>query len=140
MGMLVKTSAEPGFLRVNGAGDFSLAEAQRTFIEILEAVARSKTDKVLVDGRGITGDPQTMERFYYGEFAAEMLGKFTARGVSRSTRFAYVLHEPLRDPERFGENVAVNRGVDVRTFDNDHDALAWLLQPAASKLRIGDTM
>jgi hypothetical protein len=119
-------------------GDFSLEEAQRTFSEILEAVARSKVEKVLFDGRGLAGNPELMERFYYGEFVAETVGKFTADGVSRSTRFAYVLDEPVRDPGRFGENVAVNRGMVVQTFDNDQDALEWLQMPPANNPTAGD--
>jgi hypothetical protein len=139
MSMMLTISIDLGFLRVNVTGNFSLAEAKRTFIEILEAVGRSKIEKVLFDGRGIAGDPEVMERFYYGEFAAETVGGFTAHGVSRSTRFAYVLEEPMRDPGRFGENVAVNRGMDVRTFDNDQDALAWLRMSPANKPAAGHT-
>jgi hypothetical protein len=137
MSMRLTISAESGFLRVNVTGNFSLAEAQRTFIEILEAVARSTVEKVLFDGRGIAGNPETMERFYYGEFVAQALHRFTAHGVSSGTRFAYVLQEPVRDPERFGETVAVNRGMVVQTFDNDQDALGWLRMPPANKPTAG---
>ena len=41
-------------------------------------------------------------------------------------KFAYVIHEPLRDPERLGENVAVNRGMDVKTFEDRNEAVEWL--------------
>jgi hypothetical protein len=79
-----------------------------------------------------------MERFYYGEFVAQTVHRFTAHGVSSRTRFAYVLEEPVRDPERFGENVAFNRGMVVQTFDNDQDALGWLRMPPANKPNAGD--
>jgi hypothetical protein len=138
MSMMLTMSGESGLLHASVTGNFSLVEAQRTFVEILEAVARSKVEKVLFDGRGITGNPDTMQRFYYGEFVAEAIGRFATNGVSRSTRFAYVLEEPVRDPERFGENVAVNRGMDVKTFDNDQDALGWLRTPPANKAAAGD--
>jgi hypothetical protein len=138
MSMMLTISDEPGFLRVNVGGNFSLPEAKRTFIEILEAVARSKVDKVLFDGRGLAGNLETMERFYYGEFTAESVVRFRAHGVSRKTRFAYVMVEPLRDPERFGETVAVNRGMVVQTFENDQDALAWLRIPSANMPAAGD--
>jgi hypothetical protein len=32
----------------------------------------------------------------------------------------------LRDPERFGETVAVNRGMDVKTFEEMNEAVEWL--------------
>ena len=67
-----------------------------------------------------------MERFYYGEFAAQTVAKFTSRGVSGSTQFAYVLEVPVLDPGRYGETVAANRGMLVKAFDNLDDALGWL--------------
>ncbi len=126
MKMILEISTESAFLRVRAKGDFSLMEAKRTFIEMLEAVAQNKVRKVLFDGRRLVGNPRTIERFYYGEFAAEAVAKFTDRGVDRATQFAYVLKVPMLDPERFGETVAVNRGMFVKAFDNLDDALGWL--------------
>ncbi len=138
MVMMLKMSAESGYLHVYATGKFSLAEAKRTFIEMLEAVARNKVGKVLFDGRGLTGSPEIMERFYYGTFAAETVAQFGARGVSLATKFAYVLDVPMRDPGRFGENVARNRGMLVTTFDNLNDALEWLAIAPANKPDAGD--
>jgi hypothetical protein len=126
MSMELEICPEPGFLRVGARGEFSLEEARRTFLEMLEAVALHKVRKVLFDGRALAGEPMTMERFYYGEFAARSVANFASRGVSPATRFAYVLEEPMLDPERFGETVALNRGMRVRAFDNLEPARAWL--------------
>jgi hypothetical protein len=127
MSMKLEICPESGFLRVRAAGVFSLVEAKRTFLEMLEAVARHNVVKVLFDGRGLVGAPEAMERFYYGEFAARAVGQSAARGIlSHSTQFAYVLEEPMRDKGRFGETVAVNRGMKVKTFDNQQEALGWL--------------
>ena len=93
---------------------------------MLEAVARAKVGKVLFDGRGITGNPKSMERFYYGTFAAEAVIRYAEHGVSRATQFAYVLSPPVLDPRRFGETVAMNRGMLVKAFDNIDDARRWL--------------
>ena len=120
-------------------GEFSLGEAKRTFLEMLEAVARHKVRKVLFDGRGLAGEPKTIERFFYGEFVARAIAEFADRGmVSRATQFAYVLEEPMRDKRRFGETVAVNRGMFVKTFDNLQDALGWLGILPANKPDAGD--
>ena len=117
-------------------GEFSLPEAKRTFLEMLEAVARHQIRKVLFDGRRLTGDPQTIERFYYGAFAADAVLQFKDRGVSPATQFAYVLQAPVLDPQRFGETVAVNRGMFVQAFDNLDDALRWLgIAPANQRER-----
>jgi hypothetical protein len=119
-------------------GTFSLEEAKQAFVEMLEAVARHKTNKVFFDGRKLVGKPETMERFYYGEFAAQTVMDFAQRGVSRSTQFAYVLKPPVLDPTRFGETVAVNRGMVVKAFDSPEDALRWLGIAPANKPDAGD--
>lgn len=124
--MLLEISAGTEFLHVRAKGRFSLPDAKRTFLEMLEAVARHELDKVLFDGRSLAGTPTIMERFYYGEFAAQSLANYAACGVPRATRFAYVLLVPVLDPARFGETVAVNRGMLVRTFETPEDALGWL--------------
>ncbi|MBM4029921.1 MAG: hypothetical protein FJ280_31655 [Planctomycetes bacterium] len=132
--MKVEIYPESDFLRTDVSGKFSLKEAKRTFLEILDAVTRYKVNKVLFDGRRIVGNPQTMERFYYGEFVAEAW-----RGaLPLVPKFAYVLEYPVLDPARFGETVAVNRGMIVKAFDNLDDALGWLGISSANKPDAGD--
>jgi hypothetical protein len=137
MDIILEIRPESGFLNVGAMGEFSLQEAKRTFLEMLEAVARYKVKKVLFDGRRLTGAPETIERFYYGEFAANSV-KFKDRGGSADTKFAYVLKEPVLDPQRFGETVAVNRGMLVMAFDNPEDALGWLGIAPPNKPDAGD--
>ena len=104
----------------------------RHFLETLDAVAQYQAQNVLFDGRTLEGKPQVLERFLYSEFAA----KETMRVVKEhgfAPRFAYVLHEPLRDPGKCGETVAVNRGMDMKVFENMEDAFEWLrLDPPIS--------
>ena len=106
-------------------GEFELGEAERQFIELIDEAVLSGATKVLIDGRQMTGSPNSFERFLYGTFAAcatlEALHKHNA-----SLRFAYVIHEPLRDPKRYGESVAATMGMDVKTFDDENDAVEWL--------------
>jgi hypothetical protein len=140
MSMILKIALESGFLRVSATGSFSLVEAKRTFIEMLEAVAQNKVEKVLFDGRGLAGKPETMERFFYGdEFVARTVWYFAELGVSRATKYAYVLRAPVIDPGRFGETVARNRGMDVMAFDNPEEALEWLGITPANKPDAGDS-
>jgi len=109
--ILHKIHFESGLLSINATGEYnSLDDVKRLFLETLEAVAQYKAQNVLFDGRRLKGKPQDLERFLYGEFAA----KETMRVVKEHgfvPRFAYVIHEPVRDPGQFGETVAVNRGM-----------------------------
>lgn len=123
MSIQLELSAEAQLLVVRISGPFSVAEAKQRFLEVLEAVAQHRVRKVLIDGRTLVGGPTMMERFFYAEHAALSIAKY---GVPLNTQFAYVLKQPVRDPERFGENVAVNRGMLTRTFESIEDALAWL--------------
>jgi hypothetical protein len=138
MSMIVRICAGSGLLSVMALGEFSLEEAEGSFREILDAVARHKTEKILLDGRKLKGEPSTIERFLYGEFAARMVAKYMReRGVPRASQFAYVLQEPVLDPQRFGETVAANRGMWIKVFDNLDDACGWLGAAPADKHDLG---
>jgi hypothetical protein len=122
--MNLHISVETEILRVVVSGDFILEEAENDFLRILEAVKQHQLRKVLFDGAEIRGKPSTLERFFYGKFVADAAtSHFDLYGV----QFAYVLKLPVLDPGRFGETVAVNRGMFVKAFDNHEDALQWLV-------------
>ena len=126
MDMVLQMSSESGCLYGKSTGQFSLAEAERKFLKVVEEVERHKVGKVLLDGRGVDGDPKAIERFYYSEFAARVVAEYVVRNGCASPEFAYVLHVPMLSPDRFGETVAVNRGMRMKVFDNLEEAHAWL--------------
>lgn len=120
-----RVQVEQGIFYAVVVGPFELTLAQQQFMELVDEAIQSGTTKVLIDGRQITGNPTAFERFLYGTFAAcatlEVLNRQNAK-----LKFAYVIHEPLRDSDRFGETVAVNRGMDVKTFEDRNEAVEWL--------------
>ena len=127
MGLMLRTSVESGLLRAIASGEFSTPEAERTFLGIINALERYKIERVLVDGREVTGEPTIIQRFLYGEFTANAVARYVREHrVAREPQFAFVLQEPVLDPRRFGETVAVNRGMWVKAFDNFEEALSWL--------------
>jgi hypothetical protein len=126
-GMTLTLHTESGLLRAVVTGEFSPEEGERTFLELLDAVVRRKVEKVLFDGRELIGQPDVIHRFLYGEYVAFTVARYVAaRGLSHTPQFAYVLLEPVLDPLRFGESVAVHRGMWVKAFDNLEDARRWL--------------
>ena len=127
MTMTVQTIPQGDVLHVAAGGPFSLSEAKRTFLDALHVIEELRLPKVLFDGRQVTGNPAIIERFYYGEFVADEVQKLMGRGWNGDPpQFAYVLREPILDPLRLGETVAVNRGVNIRAFENREDAVVWL--------------
>lgn len=138
MSILQEMSFESGLLKVDVRGEFSLDEAKRAFLEVLEAVARYQARRILLDGRTMKGEPADLERFYYGEFAANE----TVRLIKEHKivpQFAYVFNVPLRDPRRFGETVAVNRGMNIKIFETPEDAFEWLGLTSTQKPDTGDS-
>ena len=113
-------------LRLVYEGPFSLPEAQMQFIDTLDAAVKHRARKILVDGRAVTGEPLLIQRFLYSEFAADAVGTVCERGLTSPPQFAYVLLEPVLDPGRFGQIVALNRGMNLQVFDNLPDAEQWL--------------
>ena len=127
MGLQQKIHFGSGILTVDATGEFSLEEAKQAFLEMLAAVAQYQAEKVLFDGRNLKGKPEHIERFYYGYFAAIETVKVMAKyPMRRAPRFAYLINEPLRDPRRYGETVALNLGMTVKTFETPEEAFEWL--------------
>jgi len=122
-GMVVNTRGDREILYVTLSGKFMLAEALSDFLEVLEAIEEKQNTKVVIDGRQLSGEPLTIERFLYGEFVAEAVKRLKIGGAPV---FAYVLHEPVLDPMRFGETVALNRGMNLKVFDDYDLAIGWL--------------
>ncbi len=131
MNMNLDITREKGYLCAHVTGEFFLAEANDCVVSIFEAVAQHGLQKVLVDCRQLKGEPTTLERFVHSTFAVREMGRFADAGVLRGTRFAYVGNEPLIDRNRFGETVAVNRGLNVKVSLSKQEALQWLeIDPA----------
>ena len=127
MSLTIQITVTPKVLYALSEGEFDMEDAKRTFLEIVDALIDSHSEKVLFDGRGITGNPQTIERFYYGEFVATSFRRPTDEGaIVGSPRITYILTPPVLDAERLGETVAVNRGLDVKAFHNLAEGIAWL--------------
>jgi hypothetical protein len=128
---------EWGLLTVEANGEFSIGEAKRAFLEILAAVAQYRAEKVLFDGRNVKGNPREFERFLYGEFAAQETMKLK-RSHKIVPQFAYVLHEPLCDRGRYGETVAVNRGMNIKVLATLEEGFKWLGFTPGNKPDAGD--
>jgi len=126
MSLVVKITPENGFLHVLITGEFSLTESKTITARIFETLLLHSLQKVLVDFRQVTGDPELVERYLYSVFVSAELDRFYDAGGHRFTRFAYVGAEALLDRRRFGETVALNRGVKVKVTDSMAEARCWL--------------
>lgn len=90
--------------------------------ELFALMENSGVRKILVDGRAQLAPMPTLDAYtIWDDFALQ---------VPRGAQFAILVNWPLKDYP-FTETVAVNRGVNVRYFNDYDQALAWLgVKPA----------
>lgn len=132
MSMNCDITRDEGFLRVRLAGEFSVTEANDCAVNMFESVVEHGIQKVLVDCLQLEGEPTILQRFVHATFAARTMDQFAANDILRSTRFAYVGQEPLINRYTFGASVAINRGIIVKVFSSEDEALEWLKVGPAS--------
>ncbi len=88
--------------------------------EIVQAGEKHSMKLMLVDITGLMqfeGIP-VIERFEIAAYVGET--------QTRGTRMAFLLSEKQMMPDKFGENVAVNRGGNVISTTDLNEALEWL--------------
>ena len=113
---------EPHHVVVMCSGEFEPDAFIDACRQALSFASENKITAILIDGRRLTGELfTTMERFKVGEAFA-----YLQRGLPFVTRVAVVGNEPLVDPNRFGETVAVNRGALGKVFTDIEEATMWL--------------
>lgn len=76
-------------------------------------------NKVLVDDRAVTSCPSFEDLYQFG-------ATFLDNGLPFYIKIAHVVNSATLSDNEFLETVAVNRGANVKTFQNMEDALQWL--------------
>ena len=108
----------PGYLVARFTGAGVPGEAAQQYEFIVEQCKRANNNKLLIDITEYTVNASIANRFYAGE----RFGIFARYGI----KVAVVCTLEQVDPERFGELVARNRGVTLRTFTDFRAAKEWL--------------
>ena len=122
--MSIKTRSEihNSYLHMLCWGSFKFEDLKDIFSKAFELVVEKKIDKILVDGMEVSGTPPTMlQRYELGEYVAQLCFKY-----KRPFRIAVAGKIPFVDPDRFGETVARNLGVNGRVFTDLEESLLWL--------------
>ena len=113
------------FLSVTVSGHFSLSEAKIMYADALEYLLKNNISKLLFDAFRVKGVVTTMDRYYFGEFAAFESLKYIGKGLKKIT-VSICGEEPIIDPRRFGEIVARNRGLNLKVTTNKNESLQFL--------------
>lgn len=111
------------FITLIASGAYSLERAIHLCKLSIDTCLLYNKTKILVDITKVTGNVPFFDRFQYAEALAQYKSIHALTEVSKIALFG---NEPLIDKNRFGETVAVNRGVNIKVFTELNDALAWL--------------
>jgi hypothetical protein len=111
---------EGDFLRIAVAGVRTREAVLAIAGEIIGLCVKHQRSKVLVDVQTLTGRLSTLDAF---EIPALEFPHLKGKGVDQA---AIVDLEEFEHSYRFFEDVAANRGYNLRIFGNVDDAAAWL--------------
>ena len=117
--MHFKIEPQPDHLRTVVSGSFDHARLADTLQEIFAASSRHGLRKILIDIRTLEGDISLLARYDAGRIVAEL--------QREPVRLTFVATEDQIWPDRFGENVANNRGVRTKVTTDLAEALQWLM-------------
>jgi len=126
MTLSVELQTRKHYLRAIVSGPYSLRTAQDAYDQIVKAAVEQGRTRILIDASGVTGAPTQDERYMLGLFVAAEQRILAARNPPIDVQLAVYGRQPLIDPNRFGETVAINRGGKVKVSEQLEEALAWL--------------
>jgi hypothetical protein len=110
-------SEDGSYLRITVAGAFSLSIAEAMIGELLPVALQAGVFKVLVDVR--------LQERQLDTLSAHEIGIALVQPALRHFAIAVLTPDPLALPHHI-ETVANNRGGNVRYFNDEGAALAWL--------------
>jgi hypothetical protein len=126
MALDYKIEPQPGHLRLICEGRYEPSLNGEFSDQVLGACEKYRPSKMLIDTLRVEGEMSTMDRYNLATLSAKKYLEGKLAGKIPGCRFAFVGSNPLVDPKRFGETVAVNRGIDLKVFTEMKEALAWL--------------
>lgn len=120
------------FLLVEFFGKFSVEAGKQCVDRMAEACMKYDRFKVLLDCRRMTGDMPMMDRFQVAEYGA------TKR--QQLQQLALLASKDVVRPDNYVENVAVNRGMNMKIFTDFDIAVWWLSQSTTSNVNVLDDL
>jgi len=109
---------EEAYIRFDYTGEFSEVMGKQCIDAMVEACSQVQISKALLDCRNMTGEIQIFSSFMVAEYGVKMIGI-----ISKTT---LVVREDQMLHGNFVENVAVNRGVNLKIFTDADEAIDWL--------------
>lgn len=109
------------YLLVEFFGEFSLEASKQCVDRMIAACKQYGQRNVLLDCRRMNGSMPVFERFQVAEYGASQGRQIMRLALVRPAGFS--------PSDSLVEDVAVNRGMDLKTFNDFTAAEQWLSQP-----------
>src|SRR6476646_9988143 len=125
MGYNVHVVKSSDFVRLDARGRLDLAESRRVLSEVARECVRRGIDQALLDVRDLYTDLKLADVYSLARAFQEM-------GFRRTDRLAVLHRYNSAEKAEFFALSAVDRGWDVRAFDNFEDAIEWFGSPRSA--------
>lgn len=123
MSQQVNIELKENYLLAVFSGTFELKSNKELMVDILMECINHKLTKLLFDIRGLKGNMSTYERY---NLATYFTGLTRQHPETSKIQIAVVGNTPLIDPNRFGETVAKNHGLNIKVSTEMNEVLEWL--------------
>ena len=124
--MTLRLSPRDTYLLAEVSGDYDARVTAALTVQFLDACVQQRFTRLLADVRELRGSVTVLERYSYFEYLAAQVHERIAAGQLPGLKFAFLLSEALLDPDRFGQTVGANRGLDLRVLTERDEAVRWL--------------
>lgn len=119
--MNVRIKVREHYVLVKTDGAYSTKTALKVLNAAIGAAIANDREAALIDLSDMTGSPDQLERFEIGSQVPKV-----QLAQERLVTLAVVGKQPLIDPDRFAETVAVNRCAVLKVFEDIDQAISWL--------------
>ena len=118
-----KLDVKKNYIHVTVSGTFCMVTYRSIIEVILSECVKNKKSRILFDERKVKGNMSTFERYNLSIFFSNLSREhpFTFK-----VKIAVVGFQPLIYPDRFGETVALNRGINIKVTNDIDEAINWL--------------
>ncbi|MDH3440247.1 MAG: hypothetical protein OEM63_05825 [Gammaproteobacteria bacterium] len=114
------------YLHLVLCGRLDQSNLRQTNIEIAAAFFESNHQKMLIDVRKLELDTSVIDDF-------DQASHFAMSFARVPHRIAHLTIAEKLDADQFFETVGLNRGLNIRNFLNEQDAVDWLMTDQATK-------
>jgi len=114
----LKITLKEDHLLIEFTGRFTIDSANRSVDVLMKKCEETSCTRVLFDIRSMTGDMSTIDRYKVGQYGCDT--------IDRTIRIAMLGRKDQVSPDKFFENFTVNRGLSLKVFTVQEEAVAWL--------------